>query len=308
MFKKYDRYRKNLLKVLSLVLAIFVWIYVLNSERLKFEKTIKLEYRLKDQVIFAQKPIQEVTFVLEGPRAFMRSLIEREDTILVDLSYKNPQFKRGQYTLREADLSLPYGVKVDRIIPRRLNLQLDKKLTKTLPIKLQLLGDLPEPLFLKELVVEPPELQIDGPKALMVMIHDIQTKPIQRTQLMEKSLIPLELIQLDTRLSILDSASVTLYGNIQAQRSNQKLSKVFPRLMGEGQLVDPRQSFELDLWVMPAQLIHWKKWSKEIQLVIRTPETNPNPGKPISLAPIVSLPRGVYLKQIKPETALVNLP
>lgn len=307
MLKNYRRYRKHLIKLLSLLLAVFVWVYVLNSERLKFEKIVKLEYRLKDQVVFAIKPLQEVTFVLEGPRAFMRNLLEREDSILIDISYKNPQFKRGQYTLKESDLSLPYGVKVDRIIPRRLNLQLDKKIAKDLPVKFSIEGPLPDPLFFKEVVVDPVFVKAEGARAIMSLINEIKTKPVQSNLLIEERVINLETFNHDSRILYYHSKNYTLYANIAANKFNRKISQVSARIIGEGKLV-PNQKFELEVWVMEDKQKIWKKLVKEVQLVLRTPDKDPLKAKMQEVTPIVSLPRGVYLHKIKPETVLINVP
>ena len=116
--KMRNRMKKHSLKFFSAFLSIFLWIYVLNSEKVKFEKTVSLEYILPVDMMFAQKPVQEVTFMIEGPRAFVRTVAEREDRLVIDLNLANARRQLNfNVDINPAKLNLPFGMVVERVLP-----------------------------------------------------------------------------------------------------------------------------------------------------------------------------------------------
>src|SRR5690606_5783232 len=135
------RLKKHSLKFISAFLSIFLWVYVLNSEKVKFEKTVSLEYILPVDMMFAKKPVQEVTFLIEGPRAFVRTVAEREDRLVIDLNRANARRELNfSVDINPAQLNLPFGMIVERVLPRRLEIRLEKKASKIVPLRLQFAG------------------------------------------------------------------------------------------------------------------------------------------------------------------------
>jgi hypothetical protein len=156
-------------------------------------------------------------------------------------------------------------------------------------------------------VVDPVFVKAEGARAIMSLVNEIKTKPVQSNLLIEERVINLETFNHDSRIQYYHSKNYTLYANIAANKFNRKISQVSARIIGEGKLV-PNQKFELEVWVMEDKQKIWKKLVKEVQLVLRTPDKDPLKAKMQEVTPIVSLPRGVYLHKIKPETVLINVP
>src|SRR5690606_33914115 len=108
----------------------------LNSEKVRFEKTVGLEYILPEDMMFAQKPPMEVTFMIEGPRAFVRTVAEREDRLVIDLNRANSKRQLSFHVdINPAQLSLPFGMIVERVIPRRIPIRLERKASKIVPVR-----------------------------------------------------------------------------------------------------------------------------------------------------------------------------
>src|SRR5665647_1048511 len=177
--KMRNRVKKHSLKFLSVFLAIFLWVYVLNSEKVKFEKTVQLEYILPDEMMLAQKPPSEVTFLIEGPRAFVRTVAEREDRLIIDLNRANAKRQLNfQVDINPTQLSLPFGMMVERVLPRKISIRLEKKASRIVPLRLQTQGSLPQSLHMTEVMLNPSAVEVSGPRSIISLLKELPTKPI----------------------------------------------------------------------------------------------------------------------------------
>src|SRR5690606_29634265 len=196
MRMKVRQMRKHSLKFISLFTAIFLWMYVQNSETVKFEKTVALDFSLPSDMVFAETPVQEVIFMIEGPRAFVRNVSEREDRLLIDLNRGGARKQQNfGIDIVPTQLSLPFGMVVERVLPRKINIKLEKKALKKVPIKPRFIGSFPEGLSFVRTEIQPKEIEIWGPQSLIKNIKEVTTTPIDREALIGATSINVELIQ-----------------------------------------------------------------------------------------------------------------
>src|SRR5690606_5482964 len=201
MRMKVRQMRKHSIKFISLFTALFLWMYVQNSETVKFEKTVGLEFILPSDMVFAETPVQEVVFMIEGPRAFVRNVSEREDKLLIDLNKAGAKKQQSfGIDIVPTQLSLPFGMVVERVLPRKINIKLEKKARKTVPLKPRFVGNLPEGLSISRSEMSPKEIEIWGPQSLVKNIKEISTAPIDKETLIGGNSMNVELIQMDDRV------------------------------------------------------------------------------------------------------------
>ena len=199
--KMKPRFKKHFLKIFSVMLSLFLWVYVLNSERTSFEKNYNLKFILPEGLIFNQKPTQEISVQLNGPRAFIRNFLLQDDQLIVDLRKYNNGKSNFTVDLATIHQDLPFGMIIEKIIPRKLNIKLDKKVTKLVPLKLSSSDESSIRLNVK---FSPVEVSVSGPKFLMNDLKSLNIRPIDFAILTQKKSIPVEAILPDERL-ILDS-------------------------------------------------------------------------------------------------------
>lgn len=297
------RNRKHLLKLVALATGLVLWFYVLNASRVRLEKTVGVEYILPEHLVFLAKPPREVTVTLEGPRAFMRSIAEREERVVIDLS--KPSFRdnlRPRPQVREEDLALPFGVRLEKISPRELPLKLERKASKVVPIRYALSGEVPVELELKGLRLTPTEVEVVGPRNLVSGLKELATRPIDVEALYGQQSISLDWLLPDERVVVARPTGPTLHYQLRAKRSNLVLEKIPVRVLGEGSLVR-EQSATLVLWA-PADVVRRAdKSDLNVQVWAEIPDTAKGPTEVVLRA---VLPPRLHLVEVRPKRILVQ--
>ncbi len=294
---------KYTLRLFSLLTAIVLWFYVLNAARSTIDKTFTVQYILPDHMVFQSKPVQEVTITLEGPRTFMRSVIDREEKLTIDLT-KSPyrDNNRPSIPIKLDELILPFGIKAEKVSPRVLNLKLERKVTKILTVKAPLIGDIPTDLILEDVRVIPKEVEVTGPRSVLSKIKEISARSIEIESLFGQTSLTLDWNLPDERIVIADGISPQLRYNLKARRSNLVLDKIPVRLLGEGELVRQRE-VELILWAPMDVIRRVDKRDLNVQVWAEIPE-NTKGRVEVELRAV--LPPRLHLIEIRPKRVLVE--
>ena len=299
-----SRMRKHTLKFISVFLAIFLWVYVLNSEKVKFEKTVQLEFILPTDLVFVSRPPQEVVFMIEGPRAFVKSVIEQDDKLVIDLIKANPRrLMNFTVDIIPTQLSLPFGMIVERVLPRRLAIRLEKKASKIVPVKPKFTGQLPPEFSLEKYHVSPAEVEVFGPASSIVKLKEVSTKSIELDKLVGFSEIPLQLRFPDERMELETATEIKLSYEFKA-RSNLTLTNLPIRFMAQDKKFSSSgQTASLKLLV-PETLKNRSNISSSVQIWADIP-ANARGKVEVPLKAIV--PSGIQLLDISPKTIIVNM-
>jgi YbbR domain-containing protein len=300
------RVKKHGLKFVSAFLAMFLWVYVLNSERVKFEKTVGLDYLLPEDLVFVDKPAQEVTFLIEGPRAFVRSVAEREDRLQIDLNRLNPGKRSNlQIDINPTQLNLPFGMVVERVLPRRLSLRMEKKVSKTVPLKLQLAGSLPEKLSLTNTELIPSEVEITGPKSLIAKLKRVTTRPIDQERLIGQEQVPVEVQLDDERLSLGKVKTPILTYQLKAASANFVLKDHPVRFLTQAKNVTSTLKGVTVRLLVPEKIL---KNQSNISSSVQVWADIPDGVRGKMEVPLkVVLPPSIHLLEVSPKTIIVNV-
>lgn len=304
--KMKNRMKKHSLKFFSLFLSLFLWGYVLNSEKVRFEKTVALEYILPEDMIFAQKPHLEVTFMIEGPRAFVRTVSEREDRLVIDLNRVNSKRELAfQVDINPAQLNLPFGMVVEKVLPRRIAIRLERKASKIVPLKLQFVGSLPEKLSLMKTELKPAEVEISGPRSVIAELRELPTRPIDLESLVGQESIPVEVALTDERLSLSSGHTVTFNYQLKAASANLTLKDLPIKFLTHTKNVDSKiKTASLKLLVPERVMKNRSNVSSTVQIWADIPQGAK--GK-IEVPLKALLPPSIHLLEIFPKTIIVNI-
>lgn len=303
--KMQARVKKHSLKFISVFLALFLWVYVLNSEKVKFEKTVTLEYILPEGMMFAQKPAQEVVFMIEGPRAFVRTVGEREDKLIIDLNRANTK-KQNSFTVDiiPTQLNLPFGMVVERVLPRKIPVKLEKKVSKSVPVRAKFSGSLPEQLSISKSALEPAEVMVHGPRSLINKLKEVQTRPIDLDGLVGLSEIPVELRLPDERMTVEGARDLKFTFHLKAASANLTLKDLPIRFLTQHKhVVTPTKKATLKLLV-PERIKDRSNISSSVQIWADIP-ANARGKVEVPLKAII--PPGMHLMGITPKTIIVNV-
>lgn len=305
--KMKTRMKKHSLKFISVFLSLFLWVYVLNSEKVKFEKTVSLEYILPTDMMFAQKPQQEVTFLIEGPRAFVRTVAEREDRLVIDLNRANARKQLNfNVDINPAQLNLPFGMVVERVLPRKLSIRLEKKASKIVPLKLQFTGSLPDKLSLTHPELHPAEVEVYGPRSLISKLKELPVKPIELDSLAGLEQVPVEVHVKDERLTLTSGYDVKFRYQLKAASANFVLKAQPIKLLSNSKKITSNVKTATVKLLVPEKIIkNRSNVSSSVQVWADIPEGAT--GR-VEVPLRVVLPPSIHLLEITPKTIIVNIP
>jgi len=171
------------LKLLSLAIAVSIWSFVNFGER-DTEETLRAPLELRNipaHLMITSPRIDFVDLRVSGPRA----LLGRIDRDRLAISFELSGVRPGPAVFRvDADLlNLPRGVKVVRITPAQVTLELERVAHKSVPVHLRLDGKPPAGLQVAETKVAPETVQVSGPASDVEDVQAANTEPLDIRQI-----------------------------------------------------------------------------------------------------------------------------
>ena len=159
------------LKLASLALAAMLW-FVIAGEKtseMGVSAHVELQNFPKDLEVTGE-PVDTIEVRLRASPGIIQRIAPGDVSAQVDLA----GMQEGEHIihLTERNIRMPFGVKVVKITPSILNLDLERTLLKVVPIHPRILGR-PAPGFeVGEVTAEPAEVRIAGPKT---RVHDVES-------------------------------------------------------------------------------------------------------------------------------------
>src|SRR3990170_3556014 len=166
------------LKLVSLVLALMLWVYVTSKGKTELTLTVPLEFRNIPQ---GMALVGEVAGTLEvrvqGQERDLRNISSgKRVSGILDLS----RAVAGENLIRISpdDISRPARVVVTRISPFEVWVQLEHLIRKTVRLKPRLRGAPADGYALAGVSVKPQRITVEGPADVIQELGSIETMPI----------------------------------------------------------------------------------------------------------------------------------
>ncbi len=166
-----------LLRLLSLLIAIFLWYFVVGEDKVDTSLYIPVEIvNLPRHLVIANQFKKQMEVSVSGPRGLIDSVRRQHISRRVNLAKATP----GTMVVRnEPDsISLPRGINILRIQPTNITLLIDRLVEKTLPVELKIVGRPAEGYELVSAEVEPSVIAISGPLGTLGPETQLLTEPV----------------------------------------------------------------------------------------------------------------------------------
>jgi len=165
------------LKALSLLLAVVLWFVVAGEKTAEIGLEVPVELRnLPENLEVVGDAVNTVEVRLRATPAIVRQ-IERQDVSLrIDLD----GLEAGEhfFHLTEAAVRRPFGVTVVKLSPASITLQLERTLTRELPVEARVVGTPAVGYAVVEVQVEPETVLISGPRTRVAALASVYTEAI----------------------------------------------------------------------------------------------------------------------------------
>ncbi|MCC6160611.1 MAG: hypothetical protein IT350_21365 [Deltaproteobacteria bacterium] len=167
------------LKVLSLVFAVLLWLYVsVGQTQLEVPKTAVLELRnLPENLVRTSDVVSTIDIKLIGSAAQLRGIEQNGLGYELDMSQATP----GRISFKVIDTrikGLPSGVKVTELSPSEISIKFSERVDKEMPVEIVTQG---EPAFgyqIEEKSSEPKLVKVSGAIEEIATMNAVPTEPI----------------------------------------------------------------------------------------------------------------------------------
>lgn len=179
------------LKLLSVLLASLVWLFVMGEEHSERSYTVPVQIsRLADGLVLLNEEDYVVEVRVSGPRGILNSLSDDGFAATLDLA----PYGKGEVDVPIAKdvIQAPKGVSITRIRPATIRVHLDSVVEKKIPLKAVVYGDPAAGYEVGAVELEPASLRLTGPESLLAQITEIPTTPIDVTGLTGDATLPVK--------------------------------------------------------------------------------------------------------------------
>jgi len=163
--------------LISLLIVSGVWFSI--SRGLDAIKTfdIPVEYANRNPAMeLLNTSATSVRLYLRGSRALLRSIRPEQIRVRMDLS--KAVTGTNTFAITNDHLSIPPGLSLKEVRPMVIDVNLDTRTKKTLPIQADWVGKLPSDLNLFRSKISPSEIELSGPKTILDSMSTLYTKSI----------------------------------------------------------------------------------------------------------------------------------
>jgi len=173
------RYFRNLLlrnlqlKVVSLTLAVLLWIALNGEPKSEVGLKVPLEFRNSPKGVEVLGETNTVDIRLSASSSIAKRIDASDVTASVDLSKWTPGERT--YSLAESNLTVPIGVAVTKITPNKIRLRFEPTEHKTVRIHPRILGKPAEGHMVTAIVCQPDKAELEGPASHLTALESVST-------------------------------------------------------------------------------------------------------------------------------------
>jgi YbbR domain-containing protein len=164
-------------KLLSLGLALVVWFFVVSAERSQITMVAPVEYvgLTAGKVLMGERR-DSVDLEVEATRWAAARLTPASVRLRVDLA----QLPEGDNTVRLSRelVEVPPGVRVTRISPAWVRVAMAAAVTRPVRVVPHVRGTPAEGYTMRRMVVDPPTVQLKGPRSTIDVWDTVDTDPV----------------------------------------------------------------------------------------------------------------------------------
>ncbi|MCX8084937.1 MAG: CdaR family protein [Calditerrivibrio sp.] len=166
----------NLLKLISILLAIIVWFIVATSEQQETSFYVPVKFKNEMEGLKAFTDTNLVSVLVKGPKISMKSFTFNDIKIEIDLS----GFQHGEYLYRikPSDIILPSGISLIRVEPQDVRITIDKVGKKQVKVVPSFVGELKDGYKIVSVNINPQTVTIFGTNKKIRLLENVETLPI----------------------------------------------------------------------------------------------------------------------------------
>jgi YbbR domain-containing protein len=199
------------IKVLSMVLAVTLFVLVRNDKDATSGAYVKVIYTMPEDRVLVSDAVPEIKVSMRGPWTKLQHLDRSLEPIRIDLS----SVHTPEVRIDEDMIKVPAGVRVSSIVPSEVHVQFEPRLVREVPVQPILEGQPAEGYRVAKVTAEPARVRVDGAKSVVEAIERVPTRPLRITDARGtvRGEVALEAPPVHTHFD--DSTTVTVRADVQ---------------------------------------------------------------------------------------------
>jgi YbbR domain-containing protein len=166
-------------KVLSIVLAFILFVFHHLNTMTTRPLSVPLAIETNSTLVPASAYPRSVRVTLRGEDNSIQSIADNDIEAYVDLTkYESEGLYNAPIQIRKKDSALDIEPLEIVVYPLKISVQLDRKITKTLPLAAVIAGRVADGFNLISYSISPSEITVTGPFGLLESLAEIKTDPI----------------------------------------------------------------------------------------------------------------------------------
>ncbi len=174
------------MKVVSLLLAIGLWMVVARDPIAEVEMRVPIEFRnLPDNLEIDSANFTEAQIRVRGPERVIHRLELSDVRAEVDLASVSPGERTFDLTGRQ--VHVPQDLEVVQIIPGQFHLSFDNRATRIVEVRPRVIGSFAVGMQLGKVIADPPNIVITGPRRRVEAVEAASTDPVDVSGAMSRA-------------------------------------------------------------------------------------------------------------------------
>jgi YbbR domain-containing protein len=183
------------LKLLSVLIAFFVWLSLIPEEKTFSEKTLTIPletHNIPTDVELVEKPDPTVDVTIRAPNRMINEISAAN--VFAKLNLSRASILQMEYPLNETMISIPTGAEVVRISPTMVRLKLERTREVSLDIVPNVIGQAMPGYGIAKIEVLPPRVLVKGPESKFGQKDRVSTSPVDISELTSSTEVEADLI------------------------------------------------------------------------------------------------------------------
>jgi YbbR domain-containing protein len=174
------------IKLISLLLAIGLWLVVSRDPVGEVELQVPIEFRNVPQNLeIDSASFTEAQVRVRGPGRLIHRLRATDVRAEIDLASVKPGSRTFDLTSR--NVRVPSDLEVVQIIPSQFQLSFDDRLTRSIEVRPRVTGSFAEDRRVARVISDPSTITITGPRRRVESVEAATTDPVDATGAMERA-------------------------------------------------------------------------------------------------------------------------
>lgn len=170
------------LKLLSLAIAVVLWLAVVRDPTSEVVVTIPVQFNnVPANLDLSSEHVPQAQIRVRGPERILRDLDQQDVRASLDLAKATPGEHTYDLTVRQ--IHTPRGIEVLQIIPAQFRITFDKEVTRMVPVRPRVIGTLASGVQFAPggIIADPEQVAITGPEKRVDHIESVLTDPVDAT-------------------------------------------------------------------------------------------------------------------------------